>query len=144
MNKSAVVHLKNKYPTAKVVPSDTSVDVFSDEGVHLVALRKDGQGMWVDRSEEFGCRDKWCNAPIPRHARHWQLRDDGSIVKHEHYDARRPVAVSYEKELGKVPSLHELAGGSKSQLESAAWLAQFDKHDVQVPKNALREKNPPR
>ena len=43
------VHYMNKYPQGRVHSSDSSMDVFDSEGVHCVALRKDGGGNLVDR-----------------------------------------------------------------------------------------------
>ena len=73
--KSLIVHYKNKYPGAHVQASDNSLDVYDSSGEHVVALRKNGAGMLVDASEEFGCPDRHCLAPIPKNARVHKIID---------------------------------------------------------------------
>ena len=108
--KSYVVHYQNKYPGGLVLSSEHSIDVYSDG--HRVALRKNGAGQWVDQSEEMGCVDRHCLAPIPRDARVMKLHKDGRIVKDDQAEARKPVRQELaDHEVGgdgKVPSIYEL------------------------------------
>lgn len=67
--KSWVVHYKNKYPDAKVMASDNSLDVHLKDGTHAVSVVKNGAGQWVDQSAEMGCRDRHDLAPIPKDSR---------------------------------------------------------------------------
>lgn len=82
-----VVILKNRYPKGKVISSDNSLDVYVGED-HKVALRKDGAGMWVDRSEELGCSDKWSLAPIPKDARIHKVVNGKVALDPEHKERR--------------------------------------------------------
>lgn len=79
MQKSMIVHYKNKYPGSRVSSDDSKLDVYSADGDHLVALRKNGAGQWLDQSEELGCFEKHNPAPIPRAARVHKLFADGKI-----------------------------------------------------------------
>ena len=87
--KSWLVHLKNKYPGCKVISTETSMDVYDVDGEHLVALRKNGAGQWADHSQEFGCSERHCLAPIPKEARLYKVhKESGHIVADELYKER--------------------------------------------------------
>lgn len=58
-------HYEKKYPGGRVFISDSAVDVYNSNGEHVVALRKDGHGNMVCRSEEFGTMDRHDLAPMP-------------------------------------------------------------------------------
>ena len=84
------VHYMNKYPQGRVHSSDSSMDVFDSEGVHCVALRKDGGGNLVDRSEELGCQDRHDLSPIPKDARLYKVcPKQGHIMKDEKFEERK-------------------------------------------------------
>lgn len=102
MSKSYLVHMKNKYPSARVSMDDDKLDVYSQDGEHLVALRKNGSGQWVDCQHELGARDAFCLSPIPKEARAWKLFKDGKVGKAEEYEERIKVGLSLEKEFGCV------------------------------------------
>lgn len=90
------VHYMNKYPQGRVSASDSAMDVYDSEGVHCVALRKDGGGNLVDRSEELGCKDRHDLSPIPKDARLYKLDPkSGYIVKDEKFDERKDKVKSF-------------------------------------------------
>lgn len=130
--KSFVVHYKNKYPGAKVSHSDDSLDVYSADGSeHYVALRKNGAGQILDVSEEMGCRDRHDLAPIPKAARVHKLHADGRIGLDEQAEERRESQQALADLLlggkGKVPSEHEIIGGSPKSLEGMSEAAKAEK-----------------
>ena len=94
MSKSWVVHYRNKYPGGQVQASDSAIDVYDSHGDHVVALRKNGAGQWSDQSEEFGCKDKHCLAPIPKDARLYK-EIDGKLAKDEKYEERMKAKDEY-------------------------------------------------
>ncbi len=107
--KSLIVHYRNKFPGSAVKASDSSFDVYSSEGSHLVSLCKNGAGQWVDQSESLGCESKHDLSPIPRDCRVWKLNRDGMIVKDDQAEARAKVAAeAASKHGGKIPSIAEL------------------------------------
>ena len=133
--KSYVVHYKNKYPGGSVRADESSIDVYCKGGKHRVALRKNGAGQWVDCSEELGCEDRHCLAPIPKNARVHKLFADGKIGKSEEAAEREPVAAKLADHAvggaGKVPSIKELEAakeafepGADAQPWSKSWKAQ--------------------
>jgi len=85
MNKSIIVHLKNKYPGGRVDSSDHHISAYDSNGNLMVALQKDGMGNMRDVSEEMGAEDKFCNGPIPKWARVHKLHADGRIGKSEEH-----------------------------------------------------------
>ncbi len=86
------------------------LDAYCAGGKHRVALRKDGAGQWVDRSQEFGCEDSHDLSPIPKEARAHKLYADGRIAKSEEHDDRAPKGRALaEQHGGRVPSMEELA-----------------------------------
>lgn len=103
--KSWIVHLKNKFPGAKVVALEDSIDVFRGDE-HLVAMRKDGGGSWKDCSDEFGCSQKFCLAPIPKDSRIHKVID-GKIAHDELAGERMKLREEFMID-GKVLSCHEL------------------------------------
>lgn len=125
MYKSGYVHLTNKYPQAQIVSSDMQLDAFLADGTHLVALRKDGNGMWADVGAELGCQAKFDLNPLPRHARAVKLYRDGKVGAAEEA-TRAAVAASYVKAFGYVPSLLELAKNDVELVKQGSWLKQFD------------------
>ncbi len=88
MFKPYVVHYKNKYPDCQVRTSDSSLDVYSKEGHHLVSLRKNGAGQLVDVSEEEGCEERHDLSPIPKESRRFKLYANGMIGKAEEFEDR--------------------------------------------------------
>ena len=48
MNLGLVVHYKNKFPKCQVKFDDSGLDVYSQDGKHLVCLKKNGAGQLVD------------------------------------------------------------------------------------------------
>lgn len=76
--KSWVVHYKNKFPGCKVMSAEESLDVYSKDGEHLLAVRKQA-GNWADVSEEYGLPYRHDLAPIAKDARVHKLHKDGKI-----------------------------------------------------------------
>lgn len=106
--KSLLVHYQNKYPLGQVFQTENSLDVFSG-GRHCVALRKNGAGQIVDKSEEAGCCDRHDLAPLPKECRFRKLYQDGRIGNAEEHAERLPKAVEAAgKNGGRVPSIDEL------------------------------------
>lgn len=103
---SLVVHYKNKYPGAEVRSSESGLDVYMD-GKHMVALRKNGAGQFVCRSEELGCEHKHSLAPIPKDARLYK-EIDGKISKDEKFEERKAGSAHFKGEFGYVPSCKNL------------------------------------
>lgn len=101
--KSYAVHYKNKYPGGRVDFSDDRLDAYDSEGGHRVALRLNGAGQWVCRSEEFGCIDRHDLSPIPKDSRAHKLHKDGKIGPSEEH-AERVVAAKKFMKNGKVLS----------------------------------------
>lgn len=100
------MHYMNKYPGARIHASDDALDVFLGDR-HVVAIRKDGAGSIVDRSEELGCRDCHCLSPIPKDSRVHKLMPDGKIGQDELAEERRVKGRRFVKD-GKVLSCEEL------------------------------------
>ena len=93
--KAYAVHYKNKYPKALVEFSDEKLDVYAQDGDHLLALRKNGAGQVVDMSEEFGLAERHDLSPIPKDSRCWKLSADGKIVKDEKHEERSKAREAY-------------------------------------------------
>jgi len=104
--KSWVVHYKNKYPGGQVQASESALDVYDANGDHCVALRKDGSGQFVDKSEEYGAKHAHDLAPIPKDARVFKMVD-GKIVPDEKAAERKELAKAYVSD-GKVQSCKEI------------------------------------
>jgi hypothetical protein len=94
--KSWVVHYRNKFPGSKVQSTEDSLDVFSLDGEHLVAVRKDGGGQWRDVSEEMGCLYRHDLAPIHKDARVHKLQKDGKIGLDELAQERKQKSKSWK------------------------------------------------
>lgn len=90
------VHYMNKYPQGRVSASESAMDVYDSEGVHCVALRKDGGGNLVDRSEELGCKDRHDLSPIPKDARLYKVCPiKGHITKDEKFEQRKDLVEDF-------------------------------------------------
>lgn len=107
MSHPYVVHLKNKYPEGHVEGDDDRIDAYDAKGVHRVALRKNGAGQLLDKSEEFGLPDRFDLSPIPKESRVWKLKD-GKCVPDELASQRRVSAKKLADQDGKVPSIKEI------------------------------------
>lgn len=112
--KSYVVHLKNKYPNCIVRSSDSSLDVHSLEGDHVIALRKNAHGQWVDAHEELGTLEKFSLAPIPKEARAFKLYANGMIGKSEEHEERKEYARKNAVNCGSYKKI--LAVGEKAPV----------------------------
>lgn len=100
--KSLVLHYKNKYPNGRVSFSDSGLDVFSESGEHVVAMRKNGAGQMVCVSEEYGLRDKHDLAPIPKDSRVHKMID-GKIAEDDKAAERKSLRGQFVcKERGDV------------------------------------------
>lgn len=88
--KSLVLHYKNKYPNGRVSFTDSSLDVYSESGEHVVAMRKNGAGQMICVSEEYGLRDRHDLAPIPKDSRVHKLVD-GKIAHDEMAEERKKL-----------------------------------------------------
>lgn len=106
MNLGYYVHLKNKYPDCDVQAKGEDLDVYSKDGAHLVALRKNGAGQLLDHSEILGCDDVFDLSPIPRTARLFKVKD-GKVVKDEDYESRMKTKKEFMSGL-KVMSCEEM------------------------------------
>lgn len=122
MQKSLIVHLKNKYPGGKVDAHDDSIDAYDRDGRHRVALRKNGAGQMVDCGDQVGALDAFSLEPLPKDARAFKLFKTGKIAPSEEYDERIKVATELADRFdGKVPSQVELEkadAGDESSEES--------------------------
>lgn len=110
MNKSILVHLKNKYPDAHISASESAIDVHGGNGEHLVALRKNGgSGNLECASESMGLSGRFCLAPIPKDARVHKLQKDGKIALDEAHEERKKLRESFQcDKSGKIKSIEEL------------------------------------
>ncbi len=106
MNKSWVVHYKNKYPGGLVLADESSINVFDNRGAHVVAVRKNGAGQWVCVSDEVGCRDAHSLDPIPKNARVFKHYANGKIGPSEEAKERVQAAKAMAVD-GRVPSIAE-------------------------------------
>lgn len=107
MMKSIIVHLMNKYPTCRVIGSETQIRVEKEHELILL-LEKNGHGQFVDKSADIGSTEVFCLSPIPKNCRAYKLFPDGKIGKSEEYIERRDVALKVAKKSGSIPSLKEL------------------------------------
>lgn len=90
------VHYKNKYPLARVEARESSLDVYSQDGEHLVAVRKNGAGQWADHSELLGCRDRHDMAPIPKDSRLYKhCPKSGAVIKDEKFSERKGLVEKF-------------------------------------------------
>ncbi len=109
---SLYVHYINKYPGGQVKASGDSIDVYSKDGAHRVALRKNGAGQWQCESETMGCSDRHDLSPIPKDSRIFKLCKTGKVIRSEEADERQSVADELAAHecggSGKVPSIQEL------------------------------------
>lgn len=105
--KSWAIHYKNKYPGAHVQVTEGAIDVYSGDGEHLIAIRKNGFGQWSDESEAFGCPERHDLSPIPRDARIYKEKD-GKIVFDELHEKRREKRQKFLDD-GKILSIAELS-----------------------------------
>lgn len=110
MNHSWYIHYKNKYPKGSVRMGDDSLDVYTESGEHVVALRKNGAGQMVDQSEELGLRDRHCLAPIPKDARLFKMKG-GKVSQDEKAGERAKVMGQFvcPKHGDRVKSCDELS-----------------------------------
>lgn len=106
MYKAAVVHYKNKYPGGLVIADEHSINVYCSRGMHRVALRKNGAGMWTDESGSVGARDQHSLDPIPKNSRVHKLYVDGTIAPSEEAQDRLEAAKAMAVN-GRVPSIAE-------------------------------------
>lgn len=116
MYKSLVAHLKNKFPTGKVFAGEDFVDVYSEAGDHIIAVRKDGAGSWRDLSKELGLTHELCMAPIPKDARVWKLKKDGTLGLDELAEERREKGKEFlckEKKMVKSIAQIQAEGGAR-------------------------------
>jgi len=109
MQKSLITHYKNKYPNGMIQASETSLDVYGEDGTHRVSMQKNGSGQFVDVSSQVGAADCHDLAPIPKDTRVFKLYSDGSIRPSEEADERRVIS----KEItgiykGKIPSISDI------------------------------------
>lgn len=118
--KSLKVHYLNKYPGCAVRSSDSSFDVYSKDGGHLISMSKNGAGQWLDRSEEEGCLEKHDLAPLPIDCLYYKLDREGKIVRHDDAELNESVRSEVVKKYGKVPSIEVLAKekNAKSDVRS--------------------------
>ena len=116
MSHPYVVHLKNKYPEGHVEGDDDRIDAYDAKGVHRVALRKNGAGQLLDKSEEYGLPDRFDLSPIPKESRVWKLYPDGKCRLSEEHVARKKAARELADQDGKVPSIKEIEDEAKASV----------------------------
>lgn len=104
--KSLVAHYKNKYPGSHVQVSESALDVYSQDGEHLIALRKNGAGQWNCESEAYGCPERHDLAPIPKDARLYKIVE-GKLALDDQHAERREKRQAFLKD-GKILSIDEL------------------------------------
>lgn len=92
--KSLYLHYKNKYPGGQVHSTESSLDVYSASGEHVIAMRRDGSGSMIDQSEAFGLRDRHDLAPIPKESRIHKMVD-GKVAFSEESEERKKSAMSF-------------------------------------------------
>jgi len=85
------VHYKNKFPKCQVKASEETLDVYSPEGKHLVALRKNGAGQLVDHSKTLGCYEEHDLSPIKKDGRCYKLYADRIDLAEEYRERRDTV-----------------------------------------------------
>ena len=100
--KHLVVHFKNKFPECSVIANDKSLDVYSKNGLHLVHIEKNGFGIIVDKSKEYGCHESMDLSPIAKESRIYKLHANGEIGLDEEHEFRRKFVSDNveENELG--------------------------------------------
>jgi len=91
MNLSLQVHYKNKFPKCQVKATEESLDVYSRDGKHLVALRKNGAGQLVDHSKTLGCYEEHDLSALKKDGRCYKLFADNRIDMAEEYRERRDM-----------------------------------------------------
>jgi hypothetical protein len=140
--KPYIVHYQNKYPGGRVHSSESSLDVYCKDGLHRVALRKNGgSGALEDCSEEFGCVDRHDLDPLPKETRFRKLYKDGKIGNAEEFEERYPAACEAAQHecggKGKVPSSSEVkAWNMKKEKEEKAARAALAKEKAEAAKLA--------
>lgn len=100
-------HYKNKFPGGKVIETDHSIDVYDANGKHQIAMRKNGAGQMICKSEEYGLDSKHCLEPIPKDARVHKRSADGKHGLSEEHEERRIRAGKIAVD-GKIQSIVEL------------------------------------
>lgn len=119
--KSYLAHYKNKYPGGQVQMSENSLDVYDADNNHRVALRKGGNGQWMDVGAEIGASDKHCLSPIPKNTRVYKHYNDGRVGHSEEHLERAEIAKVMAGKKKKVLSIEEYKSyGVKFDLEGNA------------------------
>ncbi|NJM09513.1 MAG: hypothetical protein HC883_01035 [Bdellovibrionaceae bacterium] len=122
MNKSWIVHLMNVFVGSQVIATETAIDVIVN-GAHHLAMRKDGSGHFYDASEELGLPGLFSLAPIPKEARIYKLKRDGTIGLDELAEERKAIRDVFRcKKHGHVLSCDELEKqGFKFEKANHVW-----------------------
>jgi hypothetical protein len=107
MQRSFVVHYKNKYPNATIDHGDNHLRVVYAKGEVLVSIKRGGGGVILDCQKEDFARDPHDLSPIPKNARVYKLTGEHTIEKDELAAEREPIAKKLAETYGKVPSLVE-------------------------------------
>ncbi len=107
MQKSFIVHYKNKYPNARVEYSDNHLQVLSKDGEVLVSLRRGGGGSLIDFQKQDGAKYAHDLSPIPKNTRVYKLTHEHEIEKDEESQDRSVIAKHFCDTLGYVPSIEE-------------------------------------
>lgn len=95
MEKAKLVHLRNKYPEHKIVAHPSSIQVYDKDDNLIVALEKNAHGHFECQKDQYGARDRFCHAPIPKDARVHKLWKDGSVGLAEEHEERKELAKQY-------------------------------------------------
>lgn len=104
---SILVHMKNCFPSALIIATANAIDVMI-EGVHYLGLRV-ADGVFIDKSEELGLPGRYSLAPIPKEARVYKLKKDGTVGLDEESKARMKSRADFmDKDGIRVLSCAEL------------------------------------
>lgn len=108
MDKSKLVHLKNKYPNCYVGVTGSCIEVIDANNNVIVSLAKNAHGEYADRKDEVGALHAFDLSPIPREARLFKLHKDGKVGKDESYEERKAKSQKLCDDFGYVPSIVQL------------------------------------
>lgn len=135
--KSIYVHLRNKFPGAKVEISDSQVAAYCGEtGELLMVAVKNGLGQVVDAGADRGARYPLCMSPIPKECRRVKLFKDGHVGPAEEFEERNAAAMAMKMKFGYVPSELQLKHAKKVVSEreekSVEMLPEFNAEGVRI------------
>ena len=117
--KSIYVHMRNKFPGARVEISEGQVSAHCQQtGDVLMAAKKNGLGVVVDAKDELGARMSLCLSPIPKECRRVKLFKEGHVGPAEEFQERMAKATEMVAKYGYVPSEVQLKHSKDGALLS--------------------------